>query len=368
MSWAVWITGLPGSGKSVVARAAADAIAADGEPVALLEMDEMRRLLTPAPSYSDVERDLVYRALVYVASTLVEAGVPVIIDATGHRRAWRDLARAVIAQFAEVQLVCPPEVCRERERTRTASTAPPGIYAKAGTPGARVPGVDVPYDTAASPELTIDTTQETPASSGARVAALVAGWRRARRHATAARWAMWITGLPGSGKTTIASRVAEALSAGGVNVQILDLVDVRAFLSEGAWTALAEDIAHRALVYAATRLTGAGVAVIVDATAPVRAWRHLARERIARFAEVQLLCPSEVCASRERAVRWRLLGCAHRDAPPRALDRPDIVLAYEHAVAPELTIYTDVQDPWSAADMVLRLAMRLTNADDACVA
>src|SRR5688572_28949778 len=111
MSWAIWITGLPGSGKSVIARAAADRLRAEGRRVALVEMDAMRRVVTPDPTYSDVERDRVYRALVYVAASLVEAGVPVVIDATAHWRQWRDLARGAIRHFAEVQLECPIEAC-----------------------------------------------------------------------------------------------------------------------------------------------------------------------------------------------------------------------------------------------------------------
>jgi len=330
VSWAVWITGPPGSAAPEVARAAAEALEGGGVRVALLELDEIRPLLTPSPTDSATEGDLVHRALVYIASTLAAAAVPVVIAAPGHRRAWRDLARAVIPRFAEVQVRDP-----------------------------NAAGADVAYEAATSPELTIDTSRETPAEGGDRIAAAIADWRQGRPQACAARWALWITGLPGSGKTTIASRVAEALTAGGLDVRVLDLADVRAFIDQ-AWSPQAEDVAHRALVYAAMRLTEAGVAVIIDATAPARAWRSLARERIARFAEVQLVCPPEVCASRERAVRWRLLGCAHRDVPRRVPDRPDIVLAYERADSPEAVIYTDVEDPWSAADTVLRLAARLT--------
>jgi len=96
----------------------------------------------------------------------------------------------------------------------------------------------------------------------------------------------------------------------------------------------------------------------VDATAPVRAWRELARALIPSFAEVQLLCPPEICGTRERAVRWRLMGCAY--APPRRrTDAPDIVLSYEPSLCPDLTIHTDVEDPWSAAAAVVRLARRL---------
>ncbi|HEY7518109.1 MAG TPA: adenylyl-sulfate kinase [Methylomirabilota bacterium] len=330
MSWGVWITGLPGSGKSVIARAAAAAIRARGQDVSLVELDEMRRLVTPSPTYSDAERDLVYRGLVYVAATLVTADGPVIIDATGHRQEWRDLARAVLPAFAEVQLLCAPGVRR-----------------------------DVPYEPAASPELTIDTTRETPSAAAARIADLTAKFPQPHRSAAMSHWAVWITGLPGSGKTTIATHVAEALRARGVAAHVLDFVDVRDFLCRGAVTPLGEEIAHRVLVYAAKRLAEAGVAAIVDATAPARRWRDLARSLIERFAEVQLVCPESICATRERAVRWRLIGWVNDVSPRPPAARPDIVLAYEHAVNPELIIHTHVEDRWSAVDSVLQLAARL---------
>ena len=368
MSWAVWITGLPGSGKSTVARAAVEAMVASGESVQLLELDDMRHLVTPHPTYSDAERDLVYRALVYVASTLVDAGVPVVIDATAHRRAWRDLARAVLPMFAEIQVTCPLDVCRERERTRLSANAPRGVYAAAGKPGAHVPGVDVAYEPATHPELTVDTTQEIPAGAGARIAGLVTGWPRAPRRAETAQWAIWITGLPGSGKTTIASHVAERLTERGLVVRILDVTDVRAFVAGGPWSLLADDVAHRAVVYAAKRLNEAGIAVIIDATAPARSWRDLARGVIRRFAEVQLVCPADVCLTRERAVRWRLFGCPERSLAAAPTYGPDIVLAYEHALGPELTIHTNIEDPWSAAESVVRLTLGLHQADSARVA
>jgi adenylylsulfate kinase len=158
MSWAIWITGLPGSGKSTLARALAAALAARRISVKLLELDQIRRVLTPAPTYSAGEREIVYRALVYMAKRLTEAGVPVILDATGHRRAWRELAREERARrIAEVQLRCPLPVCVERERTRRRGSVPGGIYARAGHPGATVPGVDLPYEESLCPDLALDT-------------------------------------------------------------------------------------------------------------------------------------------------------------------------------------------------------------------
>jgi adenylylsulfate kinase len=170
--WAIWVTGLPGSGKTALARAVARQLAEGGRAVTLLELDELRERLTPVPTYSDAERDLVYRALGVMATLLTEAGVDVIVDATAHRRIWRDLARAAIPRFAEVHVRCPLEVCRERERYRTAEHSPRGIYARAGQGSATVPGVDVPYEPPATPELIVDTTVSDVETGATRVVAL----------------------------------------------------------------------------------------------------------------------------------------------------------------------------------------------------
>jgi protein-L-isoaspartate(D-aspartate) O-methyltransferase len=175
MSWAIWITGLPGSGKSVIARAVSEALRSRGVDVVVLELDQVRKALTPRPTYSDAEREAVYRALVYVGATLVDAGTPVIFDATAHRRAWRELARKALPAFAEIQLLCPLDVCRQREAARTRGAAPPGIYAGATTPGARVPGVNVEYELARSPELAIDTTLHSVEDAAAKIVSFVQG-------------------------------------------------------------------------------------------------------------------------------------------------------------------------------------------------
>jgi adenylylsulfate kinase len=173
MSWAVWITGLPGSGKSVVAATAAEMLEAWDCPVVVLELDQIRHLITPHPTYSDAEREAVYRALVYIGAGLVEASIPVIFDATAHRRAWRDLARATIRDFAEIQLICPLETCRQREAARVSSHAPSGIYARAGQRGSRVPGVDVKYELARAPELMLDTKDLPVETAAAEIVSIV---------------------------------------------------------------------------------------------------------------------------------------------------------------------------------------------------
>jgi adenylylsulfate kinase len=365
MSWAVWVTGLPASGKSSLARATAARLRAAGETVIVLELDEIRRIITPSPTYTDTERDVVYRALVYMASALITSGSAVIIDATAHRRAWRDLARQLIPRFAEVQLVCPLDVCRERERQRARGDAPSAIYARAGGPGAMVPGVDVPYEPARRPELTIDTRLENADVSVIRLVALTKalGTTLGRRGDAPAAWVIWITGRPGSGKTTLAWTAAESLAARSMAVRVLEFAESRRMLLDGGpESETARDIIHRTLAYTAKLLAEIGVPVIVDATAPRRAWRQLARALIAHFAEVQLVCPFEICGERERATRWRLgpQPWPRRDAGSPAI--VDVVLDYEEALHPELTLHTDTQDVARSLDELLQLAQRLQRA------
>jgi adenylylsulfate kinase len=105
------------------------------------------------------------------------------------------------------------------------------------------------------------------------------------------------------------------------------------------------------------------MAVIVDATAPRRAWRELARELVTHFAEVQLVCPHELCGARERAARWRL-GARPGSPPPEhpIADTPDVVLDYEPALNPELVLRTDIQAEWGTLEALLRLTNRLHRA------
>ena len=172
MAWAIWITGLPGSGKTSLAQGAAALAAATGQRVRVLELDAIRRLVTPDPTYGDEERGVLYRSLAVMAALLVEAGTNVIVDATANRRAYRDLARRLIPRFAEVYLRCPLEVCRTREGQRFGGHAPGHIYERADLYGAPVPGVGVPYEAPVAPELTIDSAWVSPGEAAGRVWAL----------------------------------------------------------------------------------------------------------------------------------------------------------------------------------------------------
>ncbi|MEM2815731.1 MAG: adenylyl-sulfate kinase [Candidatus Bathyarchaeia archaeon] len=162
--WCVWITGLPGSGKSVTSKALLTSLEKEGMKAQILSSDALRKILTPKPTYSLEERDMVYATLVYIAELLTRNGVNVIIDATGNLRRYREVAREKISNFIEVYLRCPLEVCIERESKRKRTYgAPARIYEKAFEGKApTVPGVGQPYEEPLNPEVIIDTSKLTP--------------------------------------------------------------------------------------------------------------------------------------------------------------------------------------------------------------
>ena len=158
MAWVIWITGLPGSGKSTIALTLKKSI----PECVILNMDSLRKIVTPAPDYSETERDLVYRSIVFTAQKLYELGHKVIIDATGNRRIWREKAKEVISNFYEIYLKAPLEVCIHREASRVDThSAPRDIYCK-GKMGAPVPGLTATYEEPLNPSLVFDTSTLSP--------------------------------------------------------------------------------------------------------------------------------------------------------------------------------------------------------------
>ena len=115
--WCVWVTGLPGSGKSTITSLLEKKLRALGAYVGVVSVDLVRKHLTPTPTYSEEERSLVYGALVFTSLMLTKHGVNVIIDATGNRRRFREQARHLIADFMEAYVKCPLDVCMQREKT-----------------------------------------------------------------------------------------------------------------------------------------------------------------------------------------------------------------------------------------------------------
>jgi adenylylsulfate kinase len=166
-AFAIWITGLPASGKSTLTRSLQAQFAERGIDIAVLESDVLRRIFTQQPRYDEQEREAFYRQMVYIGTLLTQHGVPVIFDATANRRRYRDWAREQIPSFMEVYVQTPLETCIARD--------PKGIYRKAREGAAdTVPGLQSTYEAPDNPELVIDGTQESPEAAARRVLAKLA--------------------------------------------------------------------------------------------------------------------------------------------------------------------------------------------------
>ena len=149
---AIWLTGLPASGKSSIVAALTPQLEGLGYAVEVLESDAVRRVLTPTPTYSLMERDLLYRALAFMGARLVAHGITVIFDATASRRAYRDFARTMIPRFLEVAVECPLATCMQRDFKGTYRRGQRGE-------SSTVPGLQEPYEAPLNPEVRIDTTK-----------------------------------------------------------------------------------------------------------------------------------------------------------------------------------------------------------------
>jgi adenylylsulfate kinase len=161
MSFAVWLTGLPASGKSAIARELVRLLHERGVEAAVLESDVMRAQLTPFPRYDDPDRDFFYGVLAEIGALLCQRNRPVVFDATANRRAYRDSARKRIARFAEVFVDTPLETCVERD--------PKGLYRQ---------GMKIDYEAPLAPELVVQGDRGTPQESAASILSLIErrGW------------------------------------------------------------------------------------------------------------------------------------------------------------------------------------------------
>lgn len=170
MAWVVWFTGLPGCGKTTIAQRVKAKLSEKKIDVKILQLDEIRRAITPQPRYTEEERDIVYASLAYMAKLLADEGVNVMVDATANRRRYRDFARRLVPKFGEVFIRADLETCMAREAKRKAEFSPKGIYKKAAGEKAAVPGVNVAYEEPLSPEIEVDTMKMTADESASFIA------------------------------------------------------------------------------------------------------------------------------------------------------------------------------------------------------
>ena len=165
---------------------------------------------------------------------------------------------------------------------------------------------------------------------------------------------IWLTGLSGAGKTTIARRLDAELRSRGLKVEVLDGDVIRTNLSAGlGYSKEDRDTNIRRIGFVAELLTRNGVATVVAAISPYREVRDEVRRTIGDFVEVFVSCPVEVLTARDakglyaKALRGEIGNFTGVSDP------------YEEPLDPEVRVDTDRESVDQSVAKVLAALERM---------
>jgi adenylyl-sulfate kinase len=152
----VWLTGLPGSGKTTIARQLEPELKKRGWCVEVLDGDEIRQNLSKGLGFSREDRETHLKRVTYVAKLLSRNGVAVIAAFISPYRNIREYARRETTNFVEVFVKCSVEGCAKRD--------PKGLYKKASNGQIKdLTGPQDLYEEPLNPDLVVDTEKLTVA-------------------------------------------------------------------------------------------------------------------------------------------------------------------------------------------------------------
>lgn len=150
-AYTLWLTGLSGAGKTTLACALADALAARNLTCELLDGDVVRRNISPDLGFSRADRGENIRRVARRCQQLNDSGKWTIAALISPYRVDREMARGIIGQarFVEIYLATPLSVCEARD--------PKGLYERARSGAIQhFTGVSDPYEAPMQPDLSFD--------------------------------------------------------------------------------------------------------------------------------------------------------------------------------------------------------------------
>ena len=153
----VWLTGLPGSGKTTIATSVANKLRTMGYRVEVLDGDWVRRTINPDAGYTREERRRHLLRVAWIARLLARNGVIVLCSFVSPYRSVRAEVRRIVeeeAPFIEAYVKCPVEECIKRD--------PKGLYKKALRGEIKhFTGISDPYEPPENPDIVLDTVNNT---------------------------------------------------------------------------------------------------------------------------------------------------------------------------------------------------------------
>ncbi|MCL2625618.1 MAG: adenylyl-sulfate kinase [Cystobacterineae bacterium] len=161
-------------------------------------------------------------------------------------------------------------------------------------------------------------------------------------------FAVWLTGMSGSGKSTIARYIAARLRQVDRRVEILDENELNLLLPENSESPEGRATVVRRLGYLAELLTRNQIATLVAAVSPSKSLREEARRTVVRFVEVFVDCPTEVLIQRDTTGRYKK---ALSGEIPNFIG---ITEPYEPPPSPEVLIRSDEEGVEEGAHKVLQ--------------
>ncbi|MCC8428661.1 sulfate adenylyltransferase subunit CysN [Reyranella aquatilis] len=164
----VWLTGLPGSGKSTIANIVESRLIALGRHTMLLDGDNLRQGLNADLGFDAAARSENVRRVGEVAKLMADAGLIVIVALVSPFQADRTRAAALLPEgrFLEIHVDAPADLCRQRD--------PKGLYAQADAGKLmNLTGRDQRYEPPQDPALVLRTGELSPEQAADRVVSLV---------------------------------------------------------------------------------------------------------------------------------------------------------------------------------------------------
>ncbi|WP_061122645.1 adenylyl-sulfate kinase [Caballeronia catudaia] len=164
----VWLTGLPGSGKSTIAYAFDRHLSSEGIASVVLDGDALRLGLCSDLGFSFEDRNENVRRAAEVAKLFLDRGMVVIVALVSPLQEAREQARRTVStsDFLEVFCSCRLAVCQQRD--------PKGHYAKAKAGSMKeFTGVSSPYEAPLAPDIILDTETESVDTCVKRLGGLV---------------------------------------------------------------------------------------------------------------------------------------------------------------------------------------------------
>jgi len=160
---------------------------------------------------------------------------------------------------------------------------------------------------------------------------------------------LWFTGLPSSGKSTIAREVEAILLRRDLSVELLDGPEVRQSLSRGLGFSRDDREENlRRIGYVAKLLSRNGVIVICASVSPYRATRNEIRERVTNFIEIFVDASLAVAERRDSEGLYALARKGEIE------DFTGVSAPYEPPESPEVHIQSDRESMESAAAKVVK--------------